>query len=92
MVGAHNRAVSAVMQIATLSLLVAAMAALNDDVQRFVQNVMAGDRAQLVALAAPLDRAVHTVVDSFNALPISHGPMMAFGVLAVVLTGLMFKM
>ena len=93
MVGARPRAVDAVIHVSALSLLVACMAAMNDDVRRFVVNMIAGDRvSELMIVAAPLDRVVRGVADSFNALPISHGPMVMFGALAAVLTWMMFKM
>jgi len=93
MVGARPRAVDAAIHFSALSLLVACMAAMNDDVRRFVVNLIAGDRmTELMLVAEPLDRIVRSVADSFNALPISHGPMVMFGVLAAVLTWLMFKM
>ena len=75
-----------------LTILIAGIAAINDDVRRHVVNVVAGDRAsELSLVSGPADRVVHTVYAALHSYAGSDGTLLAFGLGAVVLFTLMIR-
>ena len=74
-----------------IGLLVTGMAALNSDVRRYLGNFFNGDMSDLVAVTVPVNRAARMAAETMNAYKTDDGPLFAFGVVAVVLVGFLFK-
>jgi len=87
-----RRATEAVLNVGALSIVVAGMAAMNDDVRRHVVNVIAGDRGtELSIISGPADHATRAVFSTLHSYVGSDATLVAFGVAAVVLFTLMIK-
>jgi len=87
-----GRATEAVLNVGALSIIVAGVTAMNDDVRRHIVNVIAGDRAaELSIISGPAGRVTHTVFSTIHGFVGSDATLVAFGVGAVVLFTLMFR-
>jgi len=77
---------------ACFCLLATGMAALSEDMRRHILNLLSGDGiSELAVVTVPAGHIVHQVVATFADYQI-HGGMVAFGAVAVVLVGFMFRM
>ena len=87
-----SRSIEVFLHAGVLTILVAGIAAFNDDVRRHVVNVVAGDRtSELSLVAGPADRVMHTIYATAHSYAGSDGTLLAFGLGAVVLFTLMIR-
>jgi len=87
-----RRGTEVVLNLAVLCLLMAGMALINDEVRGHLVNVVAGDRAtELSMIAAPVGNVTRVVFATLRQYQGADGSVLAFGVGAVVLLGLMLR-
>ena len=87
-----SRATDVFLHAGVFTILIAGIAALNDDVRRHVVNAVAGDRAsELSLVAGPADRVVRAIYSTMHSYAGSDGTLLAFGLGAVVLFTLMIR-
>ena len=87
-----SRSIEIFLHAGVLTILIAGIAAFNDDVRRHVVNVVAGDRtSELSLVAGPADRVMHTIYATAHSYAGSDGTLLAFGLGAVVLFTLMIR-
>ncbi len=76
----------------SLGAVAVGMSILNADVRTKVANVIAGDAGgDLSALAFSVQNYSHELMRSVSDYRAANGPMVAFGVVAVILAILMFR-
>jgi hypothetical protein len=93
LVGAMQRIYDAFLTTGSIGVIVAGLAAMNDDVRRHIMNLVAGNVvSELAVVAAPVNRAATAAMKTLNDYQTDNGPLFAFGVAAVVLFGFLFKM
>jgi hypothetical protein len=87
-----RRRTEIVLNLFFFCLLAAGMALISDDVRGHVFNMISGDSAtELSVIAAPARQVMHVVSSTFGDAKAAHGAVVAFGVAAVVLFGLMIR-
>lgn len=75
-----------------VGLLVTALAAISTDVRNHVKRFAAGDTSQLILVTAPVNQAARVAYKTVNDYRTDEASMFYFGVAAIVLFGLLFKM
>lgn len=86
----RHRGTEAILQFASVGLLLAAMAVMNEDVRRTIADVLSGDgAAELMNVAAPLQHYVSMAIDTIG--PYANGSMLLLAGVSVVLVGFMFR-
>ena len=88
----RRQASDAMLSAGSLLALITGMSILNADVRVQVANIMAGDsNGQLSAMAFRAQSYGHELMKSAAQYRADNGPMVGFGLVAVVLAFLMFK-
>ncbi len=89
---AKRRSGEILIKAGSLCVLVIGMAALNEDLRRHLMNALAGDRASEWAfVAGPTEQLTRQLFATLSDYQLAHGPLVAFGVVGVVLLGFMLR-
>lgn len=92
MPSARHRSASILVTTGSACLLLAGMAVFSDEVRRHVANLLSGDRsgelAKVIDHVGQVTRAVVAVLGDYRA---THEPLVAFGLVALVLFVLMIR-
>ena len=93
MAKARRKATDAMIGVSSVCSVLAGLSVFSVEVRAWIANLLAGDPAgEVSTMAFRAQGFGHEVVRSLNVYRAENGPMVAFGVVAVLLALLMFKM